>query len=210
MGSSSLFPLEALRLISPRNVVVALVFCPLALSACTTTKGEPPKPAAAQEQKTDAPVPETGSGVDGLISKYAATYKVPEALVRRVVARESRFNPSARNGAHWGLMQIRHDTARAMGYSGPARGLLDAETNLRYGVRYLAGAYLVAGGNEAQAVRLYSRGYYYDAKRKGLLEETGLKAQAFAAEPTTPPAIPLPVAVPERPGNISAPATTDQ
>src|SRR5690606_2930948 len=26
-----------------------------------------------------------------------------------------------------------------------------------------------------QAVRLYARGYYYDAKRKGLLEETGLR-----------------------------------
>ncbi|MBB2972060.1 soluble lytic murein transglycosylase-like protein [Mesorhizobium sp. RMAD-H1] len=208
MDLPSLLPCEAARLSSLRNLVAALVLCPLALSACTTAKNEQPKPAAAQEQKADAQASETRSGVDGLIAKYAAAYNVPEALVRRVVARESRFNPSARNGAHWGLMQIRHDTARTMGYSGPARGLLDAETNLKYGVKYLAGAYLVAGGNEAQAVRLYSRGYYYDAKRKGLLEETGLKAQAFSAEPAAPAAIPLPMDAPR--GDISVPAATDQ
>lgn len=112
--------------------------------------------------------------LDGLISKYSTVYEVPERLVRRVVHRESRFNPAARNGPYWGLMQISHPTARGMGYSGPAHGLLDAETNLKYAVRYLAGAYKVADGNESQAVRLYARGYYYDAKRKGLLRETGL------------------------------------
>lgn len=112
--------------------------------------------------------------LDGLINKYSTVYEVPERLVRRVVHRESRFNPAARNGPYWGLMQISHPTARGMGYSGPAHGLLDAETNLKYAVRYLAGAYKVADGNEKQAVRLYARGYYYDAKRKGLLRETGL------------------------------------
>ena len=112
--------------------------------------------------------------LDRLIAAYAAHYQVPEALVRRVVKRESNFRPEARNGPYWGLMQIRHDTARTMGYRGPASGLLDAETNLKYAVRYLRGAYLTAGGNHDQAVRFYARGYYYDAKRKGLLDETGL------------------------------------
>jgi soluble lytic murein transglycosylase-like protein len=52
---------------------------------------------------------------------------------------------------------------------------LDADTNLKYAVKYLSGAYVVGGGNADQAVRNYSRGYYYDAKRKGLLEEVGLR-----------------------------------
>ena len=112
--------------------------------------------------------------VDRLIAKYAAAYEVPEALVRRVIKRESNFRPAAYNRGHWGLMQIKHATARGMGYDGPARGLLDAETNLKYAVKYLRGALLVANGNEDQADRLYQRGYYYDAKRKGLLDETGL------------------------------------
>jgi len=112
--------------------------------------------------------------IESLIDKYAALYNVPETLIRRVVMRESRFNPKARNGPYWGLMQIRYDTAQSMGYRGPASGLLDADTNLRYGVKYLAGAYLVADANADQAMRNYASGYYYKAKQKGLLAEVGL------------------------------------
>ncbi len=71
-----------------------------------------------------------------------------------------------------------------MGYKGNAKGLLDAETNLKYAVRYLSGAYKVAGGDEGQAVRFYARGYYYDAKRKGLLQETGLDGSWKRTGPT--------------------------
>ena len=112
--------------------------------------------------------------VNRLIEKYATLYEVPVQLVRRVAKRESNFNPSAYNHGHWGLMQIKHATARGMGYDGSARGLLDAETNLKFAVRYLRGAWMVADGNPDLADRLYQRGYYYDAKRKGLLDETGL------------------------------------
>ena len=112
--------------------------------------------------------------VDGLIASYAASYELPLELVRRVVKRESNFRPGARNGPYYGLMQILPATARGMGYDGPPSGLLDAETNLKYAVKYLKGAFLVAGGDHDQAVRHYARGYYFDAKRKGLLEATGL------------------------------------
>ena len=112
--------------------------------------------------------------LDGLISHYALAYSVPERLVRRIIVRESNYNPSARNGPYWGLMQISHATARGMGYSGEASGLLDAETNLRYAVRYLAGAYMTAGGNEDRAVQFYARGFYYDAKRQGIVKKSGL------------------------------------
>ena len=122
---------------------------------------------------TEAPV--RTSSLDGLIAKYAAIYDVPESLIRRVVQRESGYNPRARNGPYLGLMQIRHDTARSMGYSGSASGLLDAETNLKYAVKYLRGAYIVGGYNSDRAIRNYSRGYYYDAKRAGLLDEAGLR-----------------------------------
>jgi soluble lytic murein transglycosylase-like protein len=118
--------------------------------------------------------PAAPSAMDGLISKYAATYNVPESLVRRVIVRESRYNPRARNGPYYGLMQIRYDTARSMGYRGPPSGLLDAETNLRYGVKYLSGAYLVSAGNSDGAVRNYARGYYSEARAKGLLADVGL------------------------------------
>lgn len=123
----------------------------------------------------EAPVRTSSAGVDGLIAKYAGVYDVPESLVRRVVQRESGFNPGARNGPYYGLMQIRHDTAKTMGYRGNASGLLDAETNLKYAVKYLRGAYVTAGYNSDGAVRFYARGYYYDAKRLGLLDAAGLR-----------------------------------
>ncbi|MGX8012686.1 transglycosylase SLT domain-containing protein [Mesorhizobium sp. ORM8.1] len=112
--------------------------------------------------------------IERLIEKYSAVYEVPVELVRHVVNRESTFNPKAFNHGHWGLMQIKHATARGMGYDGPATGLFDAETNLKYAVKYLRGAWLVSGGNAKRADMLYQTGYYYDAKRKGLLEATGL------------------------------------
>nr|WP_240231769.1 lytic transglycosylase domain-containing protein [Devosia sp. JXJ CY 41] len=115
------------------------------------------------------------SSLDGLIAHYSQQYNVPESLVRRVIVRESNYNAAARNGPYYGLMQISHATASGMGYQGTPTGLLDAETNLRYAVRYLAGAYMTAKGNPDQAVRFYARGYYYDAKRAGLLEAAGLR-----------------------------------
>ena len=119
--------------------------------------------------------PKGPAHVNGLISKYAAHYDVPESLVHRLVQKESGYNPRARNGPYWGLMQISAATARSMGYRGDSSGLLDADTNLKYAVKYLRGAWIVGGKSEAAAIRGYQRGYYYDAKRKGLLEESGLR-----------------------------------
>ncbi|WP_027039314.1 lytic transglycosylase domain-containing protein [Mesorhizobium ciceri] len=137
-----------------------------------------PQNPAALVQGPVGPIEERATGVRGdverLIEKYAVIYQVPVDLVRHVVNRESTFNPKAYNNGHWGLMQIKHATARGMGYDGPAKGLFDAETNLKYAVKYLRGAWLVAGGNAKKADWLYQTGYYYDAKRKGLLEATGL------------------------------------
>jgi len=112
-----------------------------------------------------------------LIEATAAEYRLPPALLNKIIKRESNYNPAALFRGHWGLMQIKYATAKSMGYRGEPKGLLDAATNLKYGGKYLAGAYLVAGGNAERAARLYRSGYYYEAKRKGLLEETGLKAK---------------------------------
>jgi soluble lytic murein transglycosylase-like protein len=151
------------------------------LAGCSSTQfpslasivPKPAAPAATVEVATASAV--SPSSLDGLITKWSLHYDVPEALVRRVIVRESGYNPKARNGPYYGLMQISYATAQSMGYRGAASGLLDADTNLKYSVKYLSGAYLVGGGNADQAVRNYSRGYYYDAKRAGLLEEVGLR-----------------------------------
>ncbi len=126
---------------------------------------------AIDTQSSPSPEAEAGraSSLNGLIAKYAKLYGVPEELVHRVVHRESRYNPKAYSRGNYGLMQIRYNTARALGYDGPPAGLFDAETNLHYAVKYLRGAWLVADNSHDGAVALYSTGYYYDAKRKGML-----------------------------------------
>lgn len=139
-----------------------------------------PKAAAVPPAPADLALAYAGGGAgnpafNSLVAHYASAYDVPEALVHRVIVRESGYNAGARNGPYYGLMQISQATARGMGYRGDPSGLLDADTNLRYAVRYLAGAYVTAQGNQDQAVRFYAAGYYYDAKRLGLLEESGLR-----------------------------------
>ena len=103
---------------------------------------------------------------DALIAKHAAAHGVPEGLVRRVIRIESRGNPRAVSKGNFGLMQIRLGTARAMGYSGTAQGLLDADTNMTYAVKYLASAYRAAGCNESRAISYYQRGFHRAARSK--------------------------------------------
>ena len=134
---------------------------------------------------------ETSDSLHALINKHAKANGLPESLVHRVVRRESNYNPRAYSRGNWGLMQIRHGTARGMGYTGSAAGLLDANTNLSYAVPYLANAYRVAGGNPDRAVSLYASGFYYHAKRQGMLGSLkkgplggDAVAQAQPAQPT--------------------------
>ena len=77
-------------------------------------------------------------------------------------------------------MQILPQTARTMGHRGPASELLDADTNLRYAVRYLRGAWLLSDGDEAEAIGWYARGYYYEARDRCMLVETGLNDREIA------------------------------
>ncbi|PKQ13364.1 MAG: transglycosylase [Alphaproteobacteria bacterium HGW-Alphaproteobacteria-1] len=150
----------------------ALVLC-LAAAACA----EVPEVSRAAPPDLFAPplYPNETPELRRLINHYADHYEVPRALVHRLAIRESTHRPEARNGPYYGLLQILPQTARAMGHGGPPSELLDAETNLKYGVKYLRGAWLVAGGDPDAAIMWYARGYYYEAKRLGLLVETGLR-----------------------------------
>lgn len=115
-----------------------------------------------------------------LINKYADHYEVPRPLVHKVIQRESDYRPAARNGPYYGLMQILPATARNMGFEGAPAELLDAETNLRWAVKYLRGAWIVSDGNMDAAVMWYARGYYYEARDRCLLVETALRTREIA------------------------------
>ncbi|UWR24959.1 lytic transglycosylase domain-containing protein [Sulfitobacter sp. S223] len=110
------------------------------------------------------------------INHWADHYEIPRSLVHRLAIRESTHNPAARNGPYYGLLQILPQTARTMGFRGKPDDLLNADTNLEFAGKYLRGAWLLADGDEATAIGWYARGYYYEAKRRGMLVETGLRA----------------------------------
>ena len=117
-----------------------------------------PHPASAQRADYEA-----------LVASHASANGVPAALVHRVIVRESRYQPKlVGRGGTIGLMQIKLATARGLGYGGDAEGLRDPDTNLTYGVKYLAGAYHAANGDHARAMRLYASGYYEVTKRQRL------------------------------------------
>lgn len=166
-----------MRLSLSASIFAASLF-PLAGLALAQDAGEP-SALAPIVSAIQAPVKAAGGGsnLDAMIARHAATHNLPPALVRRVVMRESRGKARAISKGNYGIMQIRLGTARAMGYRGDAAGLLDADTNMTYAVKYLAGAYRAGGGNQDRAVSLYARGYYYEAKRQGF--------NAYASADTT-------------------------
>ncbi len=153
-----------------KTAIVATVLASLLLAGCAPTNHS--LPVATAETGPEPSSSRGGhNGLDAKVAHYAQKYGIPESLIHRSIRRESNYNPGARNGPYWGLMQIRHDTAQGMGYRGAASGLLDADTNLNYAVPYLANAYRIGGGSESRAIALYAGGYYYEAKRKGMLGE---------------------------------------
>jgi hypothetical protein len=127
---------------------------------------------------------------DEMVAEYARAHGIPEKLVQRVIVRESGYNPKAMHRRYWGLMQITYPTAKSMGYTGKPAGLLDPEVNLTYAVPYLANAYMIAGGDENRAVRLYARGYYASAKKARMLSK--LRTADSAPVRPEPPVVPEP------------------
>ncbi|ASR11229.1 lytic transglycosylase domain-containing protein [Rhizobium leguminosarum bv. viciae] len=119
------------------------------------------RPLKTVERQSGYPVANaSGNSYSALISKYASQYDVPVALATAVIRIESNFNPNAR-GSHGeiGLMQIKPATARMMGYSGSAKGLFDPETNIKYGMKYLAAAHDLGGGETCNTILKYNAGH---------------------------------------------------
>lgn len=164
LGASHCWRMKNMRL-APAVLLVAVF-----LAACSAPAPAPMVSTMSMQSLHPNETPE----LRAMIVAAAEANEVPVSLVQRVVIRESTHRPDARNGPYYGLMQILPATARSMGFRGAPFELLDAETNLKYAVRYLRGAWLVSDGDEAEAVMWYARGYYYEAKRRGLVDETGV------------------------------------
>jgi soluble lytic murein transglycosylase-like protein len=123
---------------------------------------EPPK-----DHVGDTAKPRVSSGVsDGraryraLIEKEAAQAGLPPEVAEAVMAVESGYNPDAIGGVgEIGLMQLLPSTAAMLGFRGSLAELAVSETNIRYGVTYLAKAWRLAGGDLCTAAMKYRAGH---------------------------------------------------
>lgn len=120
------------------------------------------------------PLPPVIEGLIGMPQAHAAGRQVHLETIRReaeqaglppdvadaVTQVESAYNPGAVGGVgEVGLMQIRPTTAAMLGYRGTLNGLFEPETNIRYGVMYLARAWQLAGGDLCRALMKYRAGH---------------------------------------------------
>lgn len=95
-----------------------------------------------------------------LVDREARANGIPVALARAVVRIESNWNARTTGRAgEVGLMQIKHQTARGVGYTGSRAALYEPATNIKFGMRYLAGAYRLAGGDTCGTVMRYQGGH---------------------------------------------------
>ncbi|MCE7029858.1 lytic transglycosylase domain-containing protein [Jiella avicenniae] len=111
-----------------------------------------------------AQMAETGTisgsaAIDRMIVAHAEENGIPPALAFAVVRVESRYNPRARGRGVYGLSQIKPATARSLGFSGSASDLLDADTNLTYGMKYLKGAWEQSGHDVCGTAMKYKGGH---------------------------------------------------
>lgn len=95
-----------------------------------------------------------------LVDKHAAAHGLPAGFARAIVRIESNFNPRATGRQREvGLMQIKYETARGIGFGGTREQLYDPDTNLQWGMKYLAMAWKLGGSNPCGAVMKYQGGH---------------------------------------------------
>jgi soluble lytic murein transglycosylase-like protein len=115
------------------------------------------RPSTAAESTAAAAL---GGQYSAIIARYAAAEGVPVSLAKAVIKIESNYRPNIVGSAgEIGLMQIKPATARMMGYSGSAKGLFDPDTNIKYGMKYLAMARNLGGGTTCGTILKYNAGH---------------------------------------------------
>lgn len=132
------------------------------VSAPAEATDAPAAPAATARKATRAAAPRevaASSDLKAIVRRHAEANGVPFPLANAVVMVESRYRPQAANAGNFGLMQIRLQTARGVGYQGDASGLLNPDTNARFAMKYLAQAYRLAGGDTCRTIMKYQSGH---------------------------------------------------
>jgi Transglycosylase SLT domain len=94
-----------------------------------------------------------------LIQAEAAKLSLPATLADAVAMVESGYTETALGtSGEIGLMQVMPSTAALLGFRGNLTDLYKPETNIHYGVTYLAQAWQASGGNACRALMKYRAG----------------------------------------------------
>ena len=93
--------------------------------------------------------------------KYEARIqRVPEKLALSIARIESNGACGAQSSANAiGVMQIKHATARMIGYNGTAAGLKNCKISAKWGVKYLAMCLDLADDDVKKAASCYNQGH---------------------------------------------------
>ncbi len=94
-----------------------------------------------------------------LIKRMAPRYGVPAWFALRIAKIESGYNPNIRGAAgEYGVYQLKCATARGIGFRGNCAGLLNASTNVEYGLKHLQMAVKLSHGNLKLAASKHNGG----------------------------------------------------
>ena len=130
--------------------------------------------------------PALSNTVQNMVSQEAMRQGVPVGLALSIAKHESNFKCSAvgRHGER-GVMQIKPSTARGLGYKGPASGLNNCATGIRYGMIYLKMAYKKAGGDIYRTATLYNAGLGSGRKKSAYAQKVTKKYHSNGGTATT-------------------------
>jgi soluble lytic murein transglycosylase-like protein len=97
--------------------------------------------------------------VVSLIKSMAPRYGVPTWFALRIAKIESGYNPRVRGAAgEYGVFQLKCSTARGIGFRGNCGSLLNASTNVQYGLKHLSLAVRSSRGNLRLAASKHNGG----------------------------------------------------
>jgi soluble lytic murein transglycosylase-like protein len=100
-----------------------------------------------------------GGSPAALIRSMAPSYGVPGWFAVRIATVESSLRPGVRGAAgEYGLFQLKCTTARGLGFRGGCGQLLDARTNIRFGLKHLQQAIRSSRGNLKLAASKHNGG----------------------------------------------------
>jgi hypothetical protein len=147
-------------------LALSLTSAPLHAGTATPDRGAADDTTSAISETIEAPAISASerfsarAAIRAIIERETAATKLPADIAEAVVFVESRYDSSVVGGVgEIGVMQVRPETAKMLGFRGSLAELAELEINIHYGVIYLSKAWRLAGGDLCRALMKYRAGH---------------------------------------------------